>query len=143
MIRIYTDVSLRSGHAVTTCFVITDTNFLGYRIYDYKGICTSMHGELLGILGSIKYVKSLRSSEDSDVDTSKICVYCDSDIVLQILDGTYVKKRFQRTVKEIQEECEGLDVEFLYVKGHQRSRNPNKIVDFVSNSVLNYKYPMK
>lgn len=46
MVRIFTDASVANGKGVSTCFILTDTNFLGYNTFTYESVRTSVEGEL-------------------------------------------------------------------------------------------------
>ncbi len=135
MIEVYTDVSVRNGNAVATCFILTSTHFIGSRTFEYKNVCSTLQGELLGLLDAIRFLKKVT------VVKEPIRMFCDSEDALKQVNGCSKSPTFKSLVASIHSECENVDVEFKYVKGHQRNHNPNKVVDLVSKSVLRYKHP--
>lgn len=138
MIEIYTDASVAKGKAVATCFIISTDYFIGYDSFEYIGVNSSLHGELLGIRDGLKYAcKLVRMNEP-------ITVYCDSNSALDLIKTRNHKRdsksstQFKTIVSEIQEICKEHFVNFLLIKGHQTGHNPNKVVDLVSNTLLRY-----
>lgn len=139
MISMYTDVSCRKGKAVATCFVTTTKNFIGCRTFEYENVCSTIQGELFGIRDGLKY---LETCVDVIADDA-VEVFCDSEAALGQINGTAKDKLFKSTVSTIRNSLPNNDVVFKFVQGHQIERNPNKVVDKVSNSVLRYRYPNK
>lgn len=139
MVSVYTDVSLRKGKAVATCLVMTTTTFIGYRTFEYDNVCTTMQGELLGILDGLRYLESCSDILGDD----SVEVLCDSEAALGQINGTANSKLYQSTVAEIHKLLPNNHVEFNLIRGHQMQHNSNKVVDKVSNRVLRYKYPRK
>ena len=136
MIKIYTDVSTRGGNAVATCFITSTTNFIGYRIFEYTQICSALQGELLGIRDGLQYLQSL------DISDREVLLYCDSQAALDQINGVSKTPMFKTLISDIQKECSDLDIKFYYIQGHQRSHNPNKVVDLISKSALGFKHPV-
>ncbi len=137
MIDVYTDVSVRKGKAIATCFVISPLNFLGCRTFEYTGVCSALQGELLGIRDGLNYVLNELIIDDA------VTVHCDSISAVEQVNGTSPLKQFQKITKSIHSMCADKEVCFEYIKGHQATHNPNKIVDLISNSVLMYRSPPK
>lgn len=139
MVKIYTDASVAKGNAVSTCFVLTDTNFLGYNTFSYESVETSVEGELLGILNAAKYYQSL-SVEDTDV-----VIFCDSINAINLIgsvelgDATKQTWRYQDLLESIIQLKQSIGFSLQLIEGHQMSHNPNKIVDLFSNSMLRIK----
>jgi ribonuclease HI len=137
MIDLYTDVSVCKGSAVATCFVISTDYFLGYNSFKYESVNSSLQGELMGIRDGLSYVKSLTKSHEL------INVYSDSYSAVQLIKSkgytSKGNKQFETLVSDIQKLCNGQNVNFLLIRGHQVEHNPNKVVDLISNSVLRYK----
>lgn len=137
MTEIYTDASVGSGKAVATCFIVTTDYFLGYKSFEYSGVNSSLHGELLGIKDGITYaLEHVKKNEP-------IIVYCDSNSALQLIKSKKANaksgKQFNSLVTEINNLCKGHFINFLLIRGHQVEHNPNKVVDLISNTVLRYK----
>lgn len=133
MIEIYTDVSIAKGHGVATCFILTPVNFMGYNTFEYTDINSSLQGELFGIRDGLKYALSVLDTEDV------MTVYCDNKAAIALIQAVMENKsitKFKTIVNNIVKMCEGKDIRFVLIQGHQTSHNPNKIVDLISNSVL-------
>lgn len=134
MIAIYTDASVSQGSGVATCLVISSDAFIGYNVTSYDSVTSSLHGELLGILDGIRYVKSCNLHSDD-----AITLYSDSHSAVSILRNNCNDLAFgKELIADIRKECIGLNIEFEVVKGHQSAHNPNKVVDLTSNTVLRY-----
>lgn len=139
MVKIYTDASVAKGNAVSTCFVLTDTNFLGYNTFSYEGVETSVEGELLGVLNAAKYYQSLNVA-DTDV-----IIFCDSinaiNLISNLEAGETTKQtwRYKSLLESIVEFKQAIGFNLQLIEGHQMSHNPNKIVDLFSNSMLRIK----
>lgn len=134
MITIYTDASVRKGKAVASCFVISKDNFLGYRVFEYSNICTTLQCELFAVRDALNYV--LHEVDDA----GPILLYCDSIAAVEQLTGTAPTPLFKNVVNNILFLTRDVDIEFLHIQGHQTCRNANKIVDSISNYVLRFKY---
>lgn len=138
MFEMFTDVALRKGNAVATCFIRTPSTFIGYKVFEYNRVGTTLHGELLAIHDGLEYLLSL------NIDTSQpIKVYCDSRDALNQIQGNTSEIKFKTIIQNIKDITSDVDVKYLFIKGHQTHCNPNKVVDKISNTVLRYKHPMK
>lgn len=132
MIRVYTDASVSTNKAVVTIIVLTDQAFLGYKVAQFSDIKTSLHGELLGILEGVNYVKSLDLAEDD------IIFHTDCIDAVRLIRNEFSKipKYARDILDEIQSFIDGTCVCIEHIQGHQTKHNPNKIADLVSRSVL-------
>lgn len=134
MFEIYTDASVSKGKAVATCLVISTDAFLGYEVNNYTDVTSSLHGELLGILDGIRYAK-----QNALTPKDNVTLYSDSCSAVSLLNSKTTNNVFSKNlVKQIHAECDGYNVQFKLVQGHQSAHNPNKVVDLTSNSVLRY-----
>ena len=138
MVRIFTDASVANGKGVSTCFILTDTNFLGYNTFTYESVRTSVEGELLGILNAIKYYNTL-NCEDSE-----IIIYCDSIHAINLvadfeagLTSTQIRI-YNKILRELVEAKQMYPISLELIQGHQTTHNPNKVVDLISNSTLSF-----
>ena len=138
MIEIYTDASVFSGKAVATCFVITDSNFLGYKVTELENVSTSLEGELEGAIAAIEYVRDVLALD-------KVTLYSDS-ISLIRLTQTNLKtsknkqaKLHKERLSYLQTLVKGYNIKLSLIQGHSVDHNPNKVVDLISNSVLRYR----
>lgn len=138
MIEVYTDASVSHGNAVATVFVTSSEMFIGFNSFEYSGVNSSLHGELLGMRDGIRYAIS------NNPNRLPITVYCDSASALSLVKGLNAgdkkSKQFKNLVAEIHSICKGYSINFLLIKGHQMEHNPNKVVDLISNSVLRYSF---
>lgn len=136
MLEIYTDASVSKGNAVATCFVTSTDNFVGYNTFEYVGVNSSLHGELLGIRDGLKYASKCAKKKE------RLTVYSDSNSAIQLIKSKRLDsknaKPFKSIVTEINSLCNDYSVNFLLIKGHQIEHNPNKVVDLMSNTVLRY-----
>ena len=134
MIKIYTDASVAVpiGKAVTTCFVLSSSNFIGYNTVEYDMLNSSLQGELCGIRDGLNYLKDRLRTKD------KVVLYCDSQEAINLVNGIHiaVEKTDRDIVKEIQALLKDVDVKLVLIRGHRKDHNPNKVVDLISNSVL-------
>lgn len=133
MVEIYTDVSLAKGRGVATCFVMSSTSYIGYNMFEYTALNSSLQGELLGIRDGIKYVASLNTANEP------VTLYCDNKAAISLINSKLAGKsinKFERIVTDIVKAQGKMCVEYKLIQGHQSSHNPNKIVDLMSNSVL-------
>lgn len=138
MYELYTDAAVSKGHAVATCFLLGDNNYLGYNSFEYSKVFSSLHSELLGIRDGLRYAKSIGLTK-KDI----LIVYSDSNSAIQLIKKSIanpdVPKKFKVIANEICSECNDLFVKFQLIQGHQSNHNPNKVVDLSSNTILRYK----
>lgn len=138
MVNIYTDASVANDHAVTTCFILTDFNFLGHSVFNHDGIATSVLGEILGAIYGIHYAESVVDMNDT------IVLHSDSSTLSYLLqynldDSNYKQVQLYREeLKELRDLLNKYNIELTLIKGHQSEHNPNKVVDLISNSILRY-----
>lgn len=135
MTSIYTDASVYKKIAVTTCFVLTADNFLGCKSFVHEDVTSTLQAELYGIRDGLEYVIS------SGKDKEPITVYCDSYPAVDLMKCKSIDllpTQFRDLVQDTLKLCNGRNVNFMLIKGHQESHNPNKVVDLISNSVLRF-----
>ena len=137
MIKIFTDASVAHGKGVSTCFILTDYNYLGYNTFTYENVKTSVEGELLGILNAIRYFDTLGYNDE-------VVIYCDSIHAITLIQNMEAGQTNSQInlYKKILRELVGLKRKYSMsielIQGHQTTHNPNKIVDLVSNSTLRF-----
>ena len=85
MVEIYTDVSLAKGRGVATCFVMSSTSYIGYNMFEYTALNSSLQGELLGIRDGIKYVASLNTTNEP------VTLYCDNKAAIGLINSKLAK----------------------------------------------------
>lgn len=137
MIEIYTDASVGKGSAVATVFILTDSSYIGYQVFKFDDVHTSIHGEILGALNALRYAESvLQLSED------RIMLYTDSIAMINLLKcnlkttSNKQAQRYRDLLTELKSLITTLKVDVQLIHGHAVGHNPNKVVDLISNSVL-------
>lgn len=134
MISIYTDASVSKGSAVATCIILSTDTYIGYNVFSYENVSSSLHGELLGILDGIRYAKEL------GIDAKEpVTIYSDNSTAVHLATKKSSELKeipFRNLVTEIHDECADLFVTVRLIRGHQTEHNPNKVVDLTSNTVL-------
>ena len=141
MIEIYTDASISVKHSIATatCFIITPVNFIGFRTFTYNNVDTSTLGEIKGAIDGIKYAASI-----ADLNSDEVVLFSDFPALASIANCNLNKTTrnqvltYKDEVHELQEVVKKYNVKIQLIKGHQKSNNPNKVVDFISNSTLRY-----
>lgn len=135
MLSIYTDASINNDKCVATCFACTDTMFICYKSFQYHGISSSLHGELLGIRDGINY--TLKHTDIRD----EVSVYSDSVAAIKLIQKNEYSKRtinLRSIVDEIHDLQSMYNIKINIIQGHQLLHNPNKVVDLTSNSILRF-----
>lgn len=133
MIDVYTDASVSHGSAIATVFVLSPNYFIGLQSFRYEKVSSSLQGELLGIRDGLAY--AIEHSKEPD----HYNVYCDSLSAINLILSNEINgksKQFKTILDSIKSLCNGNDIEFKLIKGHQVNHNPNKVVDLISNSIL-------
>lgn len=137
MIEIYTDASVANGKAVATCFVITDSNFIGCKTSEFDSVETSLEGELEGAIAALEYVQ--------DVIPMDACtLYCDSISLIRLIQTNLSTSKNRKAIEHkqrlqrLQDLVKQNNIKLDLIKGHSTGHNPNKVVDLISNSVLKY-----
>lgn len=137
MVMVYTDASVSKGDAMVACFIISSDSFIGFNTFEHTDVTSSLNGELIGIRDGLDYAIKCGVSADEE-----IVVYTDSKAAIQSVQSenlSCVPRQFKQLVSEIHQLCEGFSVDFVRVKGHSKEHNPNKVVDVMCNTLLNYK----
>lgn len=137
MVEIYTDASVGKTGAFATAFVLTDKNYLGYKVSEFPDVTTSIQGETKGAIAAIKYaVQGIGKSEDS------LTLYTDSMALLNLLKCNLERttneqaQRYKEDLSELKDLIKRHSVSMQFVRGHDIGHNPNKVVDLISNSML-------
>lgn len=139
MLEIYTDASVGHGKAVSTCILLTDKNFVGYRTFEFTDVTTSIHGEIRGAISALRYAESV-----GPINSESVTLFVDSIALLNLLKCDLrftTNKQAQLYAKELAELHELVDkykVSMRLIRGHKLNHNPNKVVDLISNSMLRY-----
>ena len=103
MISIYTDASVSKGSAVATCIILSTDTYIGYNVFKYENVSSSLHGELLGILDGIRYAKTLGINAKEPV-----IIYSDNSTAVQLSGKKSSDLKdipFKNLVTEIHKEC--------------------------------------
>lgn len=139
MIQIFTDASVKKTTAVTVCFVLTDSNYIGYNTFQHEKITTSVLGEILGAIDALSYAKERINLVDEDVT-----LFCDSNALLNLmkcnLETTNNKQAlmYRDELQLLQSLIEENGVKLELIRGHAIDHNPNKVVDRLCNNFLRY-----
>lgn len=138
MIEIYTDASVSEGKAVATCFVITDANFLGYKVTELENVATSLEGELEGAIAALEYVKDVLVLDNTTLYSDSISLIRLAQTNLKASKNKQAKLHNER-LSYLQTLVKKYNIKFSLIQGHSVDHNPNKVVDLISNSVLRFK----
>lgn len=137
MIEIYTDASVCDNNMVATCFILTDTNFIGHNVIKKSNVSTSLEAEMEGAIAALEYAVSC-----NHVQHAKL--YCDSISLLRLTQTNLAKTKNKQALLHLdrllvlQRLLKVYDVTMELIQGHSKNHNPNKVVDLISNSVLRY-----
>lgn len=137
MIEIYTDASVANGKAVATCFVLTDSNFMGCKTSEFERIETSLEGELEGAIAAIEYVLDI-------IPLDNCTLYSDSISLIRLTQTNLRNSKNKQAVlhrnrlSRLQDLVKKNNIKLELIKGHSTGHNPNKVVDLISNSILKY-----
>ncbi len=142
MIDIYSDASVAVKHklATATCFIISPNMFIGYNIFTYPKVDTSTLAEIRGAADGIEYASNL-----ADLTNEEVTLYSDFPALLSVakcnLSTTEREQMllYKEDVERLQNLVKRYHVTIQRIQGHQKQTNPNRIVDFMSNSALRYK----
>lgn len=133
MIEIYTDASVAEHQAVTTCLLLSDSQFIGYNVIQHIKIRSTLQSELLGIKEALAYADSKNLLQDFTT------LYCDSVAAVELVNREDLSGcKYSDIVKDIKDIKNSHNITIKYYKGHQSCHNPNKVVDLVSKSVLRH-----
>ena len=129
MVNVYTDASVAHGKSVNTTFIIDDNCFLGCETFSHAPVSTSLEGELYGINDALDYI--IKHYGDTNLP---MVLWCDSDAAISYIDKQATE--YTSIVNSIKSKMTKLDLELKLIRGHQVKKNPNKVVDILSNSIL-------
>lgn len=132
MINVYTDASVSSGVAITTCMLLSDKAFIGFDTNTYNDIPASQIGEILAIRDG------LRLYDMVEVKDPTIVLYTDHEYAVRLIsDGDSSKLPDAKEIlDEILEYVRKYNVCVEHITAHQTKHNPNKIVDQMSRHKL-------
>lgn len=141
MIEIYTDasVSFKHGIATATCFAISPQSFIGYQVFSYDDCNNTALAEIMGAADGLEYTSTV-----TDLENKKVVLFSDFPALFSISKKdlnttTTMNDRMKSQVARLQKLIKRYNVRIEYIAGHQKKMNPNKVVDFISNSTLRYK----
>lgn len=137
MVEIYTDASVANGRAVATCFILTDSNFIGCKTSEFERVETSLEGELEGAIAAIEYAQEI-------LPLYNCTLYSDSISLIRLTQTNLKKSKNKQAVmhrnrlSRLQNLLRNHSIKLELIKGHSMKHNPNKVVDLISNSILKY-----
>lgn len=129
--------SMRTKRAVACSIILSELMFHGIETQVYTNVTTGAQAELLGIIQTMKFIRTLEGVTD-------VTIYCDSesmiDLYSRILETRVLtdELNYRDEWLELMALSEGLNITPAYIQGHSMEHSCNKVCDLVAHSVLKW-----
>lgn len=134
MIDVYTDITLipKTQEARAACLLLDQDTYLGCYTDELYGNNT-LSLEIQGVLLSVRHAREISSD-------AHIRVYCDHANAIKVLQqrSSAVGRlaNYAKLLSSYDEINVDTNIEYLLIKGHQYSMNPNKFTDYIAGNSL-------
>lgn len=134
MIEVYTDITLipKTQEARAACLLLDQDSYLGCYTDELHGNNT-LSLEIQGVMLSVQHAREISSD-------AHIRVYCDHENAIKVLQqrsGAVGRlANYAKLLSSHDEINADTNIEYLLIKGHQYSMNPNKFADYIAGNSL-------